>query len=138
MVSSIAAAAKAREHPHAVVTSPGPRHWSVFLDLCRKTGARGNLVADAYGAALAIEPGSEWITTDRDCAQIPGLRWRHPLAQRASGPCYALVSASMSSFFILRNASTTLFDRAGSAISLSSTRGTTCQLTPNLSLSQPH
>jgi len=52
----------------------------VFLDLCRKTGARGNLVADAYLAALAIESGSEWITTDRDYAQFPGLRWRHPLA----------------------------------------------------------
>ena len=69
-----------REHPHAVVISPGPRHWGVFLDLCRKTGARGNLVADAYLAALAIESGSEWITTDRDYAQFPGLRWRHPLA----------------------------------------------------------
>ena len=69
-----------REHPHAVVISPGPRHWSLFLDLCRKTGARGNLVADAYLAALAVESGSEWITTDRDYAQFPGLRWRHPLA----------------------------------------------------------
>jgi hypothetical protein len=51
---------------------------------------------------------------------------------------YALISPSMSNFLILRNASTTLFDRAGSAISVSRTRGTTCQLTPNLSLSQPH
>jgi hypothetical protein len=33
---------------------------------------------------------------------------------------------------------TPLFDRAGSAINSSSTRGTTCQHTPNLSLSQPH
>jgi uncharacterized protein len=69
-----------REHPHAVVISPGPRHWGMFLDLCQKTGARGNLVADAYLAALAIESGSEWITTDRDYARFPGLRWRHPLA----------------------------------------------------------
>ena len=67
------------EHPHAVVISPGPRHWSVFLDLCQKTGARGNLVVNAYLAALAIESGSEWITTDRDYAKFPGLRWRHPL-----------------------------------------------------------
>jgi predicted nucleic acid-binding protein len=22
---------------------------------------------------------SEWITTDRDYARFPGLRWRHPL-----------------------------------------------------------
>jgi uncharacterized protein len=68
-----------REHPHAVAVSPGPRHWDLFLDLCAKSGARGNLVADAYLAALAIESGSEWITTDRDYARFSGLRWRHPL-----------------------------------------------------------
>jgi hypothetical protein len=31
-----------------------------------------------YLAALAIESGSEWITTDRDYARFPGLRWRLP------------------------------------------------------------
>jgi uncharacterized protein len=36
-------------------------------------------VPDAYLAALAIESGSEWITTDRDFSRFPGLRWRHPL-----------------------------------------------------------
>jgi predicted nucleic acid-binding protein len=41
--------------------------------------SRGNLVADAYLAALALEAGAEWITTDRDFARFPGLRWRHPL-----------------------------------------------------------
>lgn len=30
-------------------------------------------------AALAIESGSEWITTDRDYSRFPGLTWRHPL-----------------------------------------------------------
>jgi predicted nucleic acid-binding protein len=47
------------------------------------SGAKGgcdNLVSDAYLAALAIESGSEWITTDRDFSRFPGLRWRHPLA----------------------------------------------------------
>jgi toxin-antitoxin system PIN domain toxin len=68
-----------REDRHAVVISPGPRHWEIFRALCEKTEARGNLVADAYLAALAIESGSEWITTDRDYARFPGLRWRHPL-----------------------------------------------------------
>ena len=47
----------------------------------RAAGARGNLVPDAYLAALAIESGSEWITTDRDFSRFPGLRWRHPLAE---------------------------------------------------------
>jgi predicted nucleic acid-binding protein len=30
-------------------------------------------------AALAIESGSEWITTDRDFSRFPQLSWRHPL-----------------------------------------------------------
>jgi hypothetical protein len=42
-------------------------------------GARGNLVPDAYLAAMAIESGCEWITTDRDYSRFKGLRWRHPL-----------------------------------------------------------
>lgn len=41
---------------------------------------KGGLVADAYLAALAIESGSEWITTDRDFSRFPGLHWRHPLS----------------------------------------------------------
>lgn len=66
-------------HPNRVLISPGERHWGIFRDLCRKSGVRGNLVPDAYFAALAIESGSEWITTDRDYSRFPGLRWRHPL-----------------------------------------------------------
>jgi toxin-antitoxin system PIN domain toxin len=68
-----------RDHPWLTVLTPGPRHWELFLDLCRRAEARGNLVSDAYHAALAIETGSEWITTDRDYARFPSLRWRHPL-----------------------------------------------------------
>jgi toxin-antitoxin system PIN domain toxin len=69
-----------RSPPHATVLSPGPRHWQIFAALCTETGARGNLVADAYLAALAIETRSEWITTDRDFSRFRGLRSRHPLA----------------------------------------------------------
>ncbi|MGE3242423.1 MAG: type II toxin-antitoxin system VapC family toxin [Pirellulales bacterium] len=65
--------------PNCVVIRPGARHWEIFAGLVRQAKARGNLVADAYLAALAIESGSEWITTDRDFARFPGLRWRHPL-----------------------------------------------------------
>jgi toxin-antitoxin system PIN domain toxin len=64
--------------PHAVIVAPGPRHWEIFTRLCRDVDARGNLVADAYLAALAIESGSEWITTDGDFARFPGLKWRRP------------------------------------------------------------
>jgi toxin-antitoxin system PIN domain toxin len=69
-----------REQPNCVPVHPGPRHWGLFSALCRQAGARGNLVPDAFLAALAIESGCEWITTDRDYARFPGLRWRHPLA----------------------------------------------------------
>ena len=41
---------------------------------------KGNLVPDPYLAALAIEPGSDWITTDRDFSRFPDRRWRHPLS----------------------------------------------------------
>jgi len=68
-----------RNKANCIVVHPGPRHWQIFTDLCRRVEARGNLVSDAYLAALAIESGSEWITTDRDYARFPGLRWRHPL-----------------------------------------------------------
>jgi uncharacterized protein len=51
----------------------------LFLNLCRSADARGSLVAGAYLAALAIETGSELITTDRDFARFAGLHWRHPL-----------------------------------------------------------
>ncbi len=68
-----------RSQPNCVLIQPGARHWDIFASLCTKAGAKGNLVADAYHAALAIEHGCEWITTDRDYSRFPGLRWRHPL-----------------------------------------------------------
>jgi toxin-antitoxin system PIN domain toxin len=68
-----------RGAPRAAPITPGPGHFDIFLDLCRRPGVKGNLVPDAYLAALAIESGSEWVTTDRDFSRFPGLRWRHPL-----------------------------------------------------------
>ena len=68
-----------RERANAVLLAPGARHWSIFTKLCRDAAARGNLVPDAWLAALAIESGCELVTTDRDFARFPGLRWRHPL-----------------------------------------------------------
>jgi toxin-antitoxin system PIN domain toxin len=68
-----------RNHSNAVAVAPGPRHWDLFTGLCRKHDAKGNLIPDAYLAALAIESGSEWITTDKGFSRYSGLRWRHPL-----------------------------------------------------------
>jgi len=63
---------------HCLVIQPGERHWEIFTRLCTEADARGNLVPDAWFAALAIESGCEWITFDRDFARFPGLRWRVP------------------------------------------------------------
>ena len=68
-----------RDRPNAVRVAPGDRHWAIFTKLCRSVRARGSLVPDALFVALAIEAGAEWVTTDRDYARFPGLRWRHPL-----------------------------------------------------------
>ncbi len=77
--TALAFVSQVRDRPQCARVAPGPRHWTIFADLCRRADAKGNLVADAYLAALAIEHGCEWITTDRDFARFPGLRWRHPL-----------------------------------------------------------
>jgi toxin-antitoxin system PIN domain toxin len=66
------------DQPHCVAVNPGPRHWDVFTRLCAESNATGNLVPDAWFAAMAIESGCEWITTDRDYARFKGLRWRPP------------------------------------------------------------
>jgi toxin-antitoxin system PIN domain toxin len=67
-----------RSTPNAVVVAPGPRHWELFLGLLEATGAMGNLVSDAWHAALAIEHGCEWISDDSDFSRFPGLRWKRP------------------------------------------------------------
>ena len=64
--------------PPCVVVQPGEVHWGIFTRLCREVDARGNLVPDAWLAALAMESGCEWVTLDRDYARFPGLKWRLP------------------------------------------------------------
>lgn len=67
-----------RSAPNCSILTPSTRHWRIFTDLCRAARVRGNLVTDAYLAAIAIDTGSEWITFDGDFARFPGLRWRRP------------------------------------------------------------
>lgn len=76
---ALAAIEPLRTAPAVVAMDPGPRHWSLFAELCRKVSARGNTVPDAYLAALAIEHDAEWYSADRGFARFPGLRHRHPL-----------------------------------------------------------
>lgn len=74
-------AAALRSQPNCVAVVPGSRYWDIFVRMCTASGAKGNMVADAAFAALAVESGSEWVTTDRDYSRFPGLKWRHPLAE---------------------------------------------------------
>jgi hypothetical protein len=62
----------------AVVVQPGPGHWQIFEKLLKETSATGNLIPDAWFAALAIEHGCTWVTLDRDYARFKDLRTAAP------------------------------------------------------------
>jgi toxin-antitoxin system PIN domain toxin len=79
LATALTFAHEVRNQPNCVIIRPGPRHWSIFTRLCIEADVKGNLVPDAYFAALAIESGSTWMTTDRDYSRFPQLSWRHPL-----------------------------------------------------------
>lgn len=70
--------------PGCRILRAGPRYWEILRETCARADARGNLVADAAHAALALEHDCVWITADRDFARFPGLRWRHPLDDAAT------------------------------------------------------
>lgn len=65
----------------APATTPlvaGARHWELFKRLCERAAARGNLIPDAFLAALAIESGATtwdvdgtYDTVELDTARAP-------------------------------------------------------------------
>ena len=78
IAAALGFANQVRNQLNCILISPGTRHWAIFIRLCEQAGVKGNLIPDAYLAALAMESGSEWITTDRDYSRFPDLKWRHP------------------------------------------------------------
>ena len=58
-------------HPNALLLNPGRDHLGLFEDLCGRADARGDLVTDAYLAALAMETGAELVSADRDFSRFP-------------------------------------------------------------------
>ena len=52
---------------------PGEHHWDLFSKLCRSSNVAGNLVPDAYFAALAIEHSCRWVTLDTDFRKFEEL-----------------------------------------------------------------
>lgn len=75
---ALAQVAGLRSHPQVDRVAPGVRHWQIVDQLCRAVDARGNLVADAQHAAVAVELGALWVSLDHDFARFPGLRWSTP------------------------------------------------------------
>jgi toxin-antitoxin system PIN domain toxin len=67
------------DQPCTRIVQPTERHWLVFQRMLREGQAGGNLVTDAYLAALAVEHGCELNSTDSDFSRFPGVRWRNPL-----------------------------------------------------------
>jgi len=64
--------------PQAQLLRPGRRHWQIFAELIEQGNCRGNLIPDAYLAAIAIEHGATFLTLDRDFARFETLDWRQP------------------------------------------------------------
>jgi len=60
--------------PNCVIVNPGELHWNLFAGLCREHGVVGNLVPDAYFAALATEHSCCWVTMDRDFRKFKKLK----------------------------------------------------------------
>jgi toxin-antitoxin system PIN domain toxin len=67
-----------RGQPHHLALGPGEGHVDLFEQLCVDADATGDLTADAYLAAIAIEHGATLVSLDRDFARFRGLAWRRP------------------------------------------------------------
>ena len=76
LADALAFVSTIHQHPNCLIVAPQARHWLIFQDLCKSANARGNLVPDAYHAALAIESGCEWVTSDRGFGRYQGLKWK--------------------------------------------------------------
>ncbi|MEX2288734.1 MAG: TA system VapC family ribonuclease toxin [Mycobacteriales bacterium] len=68
-----------RRAPAAVQVPATAATWQTFGALLRDDdGLRGNLVPDAWLAALALSHGAWLATRDRGCARFPGLSLMAP------------------------------------------------------------
>lgn len=72
--------------PSLTLLGEGPVHRDHLRRVVEGGHAAGNLAYDAHIAALAVEHGvREILTSDRDFARFPGLRWRDPFAAKPRG-----------------------------------------------------
>lgn len=66
--------------PVAWIPTPGPMHRRIVGELMIGHAVAGNLVPDAFLAALAIEHGLTLCSTDTDFARFREVRWENPLS----------------------------------------------------------
>lgn len=64
--------------PTSVLLEPTAQHLDVLCGLLTPLGSGGNLINDAYLAALALEHRGEVITYDNDFGRFPGVTWSTP------------------------------------------------------------
>jgi toxin-antitoxin system PIN domain toxin len=69
-----------RLSPAIMSLQPSGASWAVFEEFCVLPGVHGDVVPDAYIAAVASASGCEVITADAGFARFPGVRWRDPVA----------------------------------------------------------
>jgi len=67
-----------RAQPHHVAVAPTRRHLELFEQVCVDVDATGDLAADAYLAAIAMELACPLVSIDRDFARFPTIEWRLP------------------------------------------------------------
>lgn len=66
------------DQPAVLVPSPDGSQTQRMLSLLTATGSGGNLVNDAYLAALALQYGATVVTFDPDFNRFPGVRVQTP------------------------------------------------------------
>jgi toxin-antitoxin system PIN domain toxin len=64
--------------PAAEIPKPAHGSGQTVRDLLAATGRGGNLVNDAFLAALAIQYRAEVVTYDNDFDRFPGVKWTLP------------------------------------------------------------
>ncbi|MFP3899591.1 MAG: type II toxin-antitoxin system VapC family toxin [Acidimicrobiia bacterium] len=67
-----------RAQPNHQAVVPTERHIELFESLCREYDALGDLSADAYVAAMALDLGCTVVSLDRDFARFSRLPWLRP------------------------------------------------------------
>ena len=69
------------------VVHPGDRHWDIFVDLCAKSGATGNLIQDAwFGGSLSLDASDHAFP----CVKFMGLLARRSPSSKYEGHSHLL------------------------------------------------